>query len=68
MLRATLGCSRRRSASSASTRLATRPGDPVGGQPLEHDGVGGERLEVDGRRRLVGVPSGGASTKGWARE
>ena len=45
---ATLGCSRRRSASSASTRLTTRPGRSVGGQPLQHDRVGGEGL--DGRR------------------
>ena len=55
-LRATLGCSRRRSASSASTRLATSAGRCRRWRAARARRVGGEGLEaasVAGRRRVV---------------
>ena len=46
--RATLGCSSRSRASSASTRLTTSPGELVGGQALHHDRVRGQREDRAG--------------------
>ncbi len=62
--RATLGCSRRNSASSAIVRLTTRPGESSAVSRSMTIGSGDSAMTGPGVRLSVSEPSGMATTKG----